>query len=340
MSDLFDHLGKEARDKLRRMSQPTWTKPMLATLTHKPFSDPGWIYERKLDGERCLVFSESGDIRLLSRNRKNLNDTYPELHKAAEKIGTNQFVADGEIVAFEGDVTSFSRLQNRIGISDPDEARASGVKVYLYLFDLLHADGYDLTALDQRDRKGVLQRLQGVDDPIRYTPHRNEHGLDYLKDACDKGWEGLIAKRADAPYRHSRSKDWLKFKCVNRQEFVIGGFTEPRGSRVGFGALIIGYYRDDDLVYAGRVGTGFDDDLLRNLRHRMDRLERKTSPFGQGPSSAGGDDVHWIRPSLVGEVAFTEWTDDGELRHPRFVGLRTDKSPKDVHRERPIHSPG
>ncbi len=170
---------------------------------------------------------------------------------------------------------------------------------------------------------------------MRFTPHRNGDGLDYFHEACDKGWEGLIAKRADAPYRHDRSKDWLKFKCGNRQEFVIAGFTEPGGSRVGFGALVLGYYEKDALVYAGRVGTGFDDELLEDLRAKMDRMSRETTPFDRLPDGADDKDVHWITPKLVGEVAFTEWTDAGELRHPRFMGLRDDKEPEDVRRETP-----
>jgi bifunctional non-homologous end joining protein LigD len=335
MTDLLTHLTSDERERVRRSDQPNWTEPMLATLTHDPFSDDGWIYERKLDGERCLVFREAGRTRLMSRNQKKLNDTYPELLEAVSRIEGHRFIVDGEIVAFEGDVTSFARLQQRLGVSDPDEARASNVKVYLYLFDLLHIDGYDVTALDQRSRKNLLRCLPGTDEPIRYTPHRNGDGLKYFREACDKGWEGLIAKHADARYQHGRSRDWLKFKCSNRQEFVIVGFTEPQGERVGFGALIIGYYQDGDLIYAGGVGTGFDDDFLKQWRKKLDRIERSSAPFDRAPSSADGDDVHWVTPEYVGEVAFTEWTDNGQLRHPRFIGMRDDKDAKEVQRERP-----
>lgn len=335
MSSLLNQLDNEARQNITKRDQPDWVNPMLATLTHDPFSDPQWIYERKLDGERCLIFGCNGTIHLLSRNRKKLNQTYPELVDAAKQIRADQFIADGEIVAFDGDVTSFSKLQNRIGVTNADQAMKARVKVYLYLFDLLYVDGHDLTELDQRNRKKLLRRLPGTAEPLRYTPHRNKDGLAYLREACDKGWEGIIAKRADAPYRHSRSRDWLKFKCVNRQELVICGFTEPGGSRVGFGALVLGYYEHDQLIYAGRVGTGFDDQLLKSLRKRMNRLERRTPPFDQLPDSAGGDQVHWISPKLVAEIGFTEWTNDGQLRHPRFVGLRDDKDPTDVTREKP-----
>lgn len=335
MGDVLDRLSDAASADARRRSQPQWTRPMLATLTHEPFSDPAWIYERKLDGERCLVFRDGDGVHLMSRNRKALDDTYPELQEAAAQLGCDRYIADGEIVTFDGRVTSFSRLQGRIGITDRKEARASGIRVHLYLFDVMHADGYDLTHVALRDRKRVLRAMLDGGEAVRFTPHRNGDGLAYLREACEKRWEGLIAKRADSPYRHSRSNDWLKFKCGHRQEFVITGFTEPQGRRVGFGALVLGYYRRGDLVYAGRVGTGFDNAFLRDLRRKMDRLERKTTPLNRAPSSAGGNGVHWLTPKLVGEVAFTEWTRDGRLRHPRFIGLRDDKNPREVTRERP-----
>jgi bifunctional non-homologous end joining protein LigD len=309
---------------------------MLATLTHDTFSDPGWIYERKLDGVRCLVFRQGRQVRLVSRNRKAMNDTYPELVEALSAQACSDFVADGEIVAFEGNRTSFSRLQGRLGLQDPEEARRSGIAVYLYLFDLLHLEGHDVTPLPLRDRKRLLKRALDFEGRLRFTPHRVEQGQAFLEEACEKGWEGVIAKRADAPYRHSRSRDWLKFKCVNRQELVIGGYTDPKGSRVGFGALLVGYYERGELRYAGKVGTGYDDETLEALGSRLERLERESAPFESTPREKG---VHWVRPELVGEFGFTEWTEDGKLRHPRFVGLRNDKDPKEVRRERPQAAP-
>jgi bifunctional non-homologous end joining protein LigD len=305
---------------------------MLATLADDAFSSPDWIYERKLDGVRCLVFRHGDRVRLMSRNRRKMNDTYPELVSAVEEQEVDDFVADGEIVAFEGARTSFSRLQKRIGITDAAEARESNVAVYLYLFDLLHLAGHDTMGLAQRDRKGVLKGALRFRGRLRYTPHRTEHGERYLREACRKGWEGIMAKRANAEYRHRRTSDWLKFKCTRRQEFVIGGYTEPQGSRVGFGALLIGYHDGGELHCAGKVGTGYDDDLLRRLSKKLKSIERKTSPFADDERSGS---VHWVTPKLVGEVAFTEWTDDGRLRHPRFLGLREDKDPEDVVRERP-----
>ncbi len=309
---------------------------MLATLTHDTFSDPAWLYERKLDGVRCLAFRAGERVRLLSRNRKPMNDTYPELVEALGKQACTDFIADGEIVAFEGNRTSFSRLQQRLGVRDPDEARRTGVAVYLYLFDLLRLEGHDTTRLALHDRKRLLKRALSFGGHIRFTPHRVGAGEETLEEACRKGWEGLIAKRAASRYVHGRSREWLKLKCGNRQELVIGGYTDPKGSRVGFGALLVGYYEDGALRYAGKVGTGYDDAFLEAFGRRLADLERETCPFAREPREKG---VHWVSPRLVGEVGFTEWTKDGRLRHPRFLGLREDKSPKQVTRERAKPAP-
>ena len=333
MSVVRDALPPEARKALRRAQQPEWTQPMLATLTTRTFSDPDWIFERKLDGERCLAFRRGRTVRLLTRNRKQVNTHYPELVEALAAQEAEDFVIDGEIVAFEGNRTSFARLQRRMQVADPERARRTGVAVSFYLFDVLHAGGYDTTAVPQRHRKEILRRLLSFGDPLRFTEHRDERGERYLRDACRKGWEGLIAKRADTPYEHRRSTSWLKFKCVNEQEFVIGGYTDPKGSRTGFGALLLGYYEDGELVYAGKVGTGFDTETLGTMSERLRSIERDTTPFGAGalPRSS----VHWVRPGLVAQIGFTEWTEDGQLRHPRFLGLRRDKSAREVVRERP-----
>lgn len=309
---------------------------MLATLTHDAFSDPEWLYERKLDGVRCLVFRSRGRVRLRSRNRKTMNATFPELVDELEAQACRDFIADGEIVAFERGRTSFSRLQQRIGIRDEDAARSSGVAVHLYLFDLLNLLRRDVTKLPLRDRKRLLKRALAFGGHVRFTPHRMRDGKEWLEEACARGWEGLIAKRADSTYQHSRSRSWLKFKCGNRQEFVIGGYTDPKGSRSGFGALLVGVYEDGALHYAGRVGTGFDEELLETLSRRLHEITRKDCPFRETPRGRG---LHWVAPRLVGEVGFTEWTRDGKLRHPRFLGLRQDKSARQVKRERPRKAP-
>jgi bifunctional non-homologous end joining protein LigD len=273
-------------------------------------------------------------VRLMSRNRKDNSDRYPEVVEAFEAMERDGFIVDGEMVAFEGNVTSFSRLQGRMKIQDADEARQSGIAVHFYVFDILHLDGYDVTGLPLRRRKGVLREALEFDDPIRFTPHRNGDGVAYWKEACRKGWEGVIAKDAVRPYTHGRSKSWLKFKCVHQQELVVGGFTDPKGDRVGFGALLLGFYQDGELRYAGKVGTGWDEETLDELRTRLDRLERETSPFADA-EGIPGKGVHWVRPELVGEVGFTEWTEDDRLRHPRWIGERQDKDPEDVVKEEP-----
>lgn len=328
----FDILDADTRRLLRLQRQPESLSPMLATLTDEPFSGPDWIYERKLDGERALAFRDGSSVRLLSRNRKRLDATYPEAVDALAALEEDDVVADGEIVAFEGRRTSFARLQGRMQLTDPAEARASGIAVYYYLFDLLHLDGHDTTRLAARDRKRLLRHALRFEDPLRYLPHRNTDGESFLKEACGKGWEGLIAKRADARYQHSRSRDWLKLKCVNQQELVIGGYTDPHGTRARFGALLVGYYRDGSLVYAGKVGTGYDNRTLESLGDMLEARQQAAPPFtDSGKIREKG--VHWVAPELVGEFEFTEWTADGRLRHPRYVGLRRDKSPHDVVRE-------
>ena len=318
-----------------RTRQPDWLEPELATLTQDRFSDPAWIFERKFDGERCLAFRAGQQLRLMTRNQQQVTSTYPEIADALRAQEASDFIVDGEVVAFDGDQTSFSRLQRRLGVRDPGPALRAEVPVYLYVFDVLWADRRDVRPLPLRERKRLLRGLLSFRDPLRYTEHRDTDGEAYWREACAKGWEGVIAKRADSPYRPGRTRDWLKFKCVNGQEFVIGGYTDPRGSRIGFGALLLGYYdRDGKLRYAGKVGTGFDRRTLTSLHAALAADERPEPPFEpvRGLPRSG---VHWVKPRLVAQVGFTEWTADGQLRHPRFQGLRRDKDPADVVREMP-----
>lgn len=308
-----------------------WYDPMLATLSHETFNDPEWIYERKLDGERVLVFKDGKSVRLMSRNGLDLSTTYPELVEKMADQCVGKCVLDGEVVAFSGKCTSFSRLQKRMQIDDPRKAEKSSVGVYLYLFDILYVESVETLQLPLRKRKEVLRRTLCYSDPIRFTAHRNEQGTDFYEQACEKGWEGLIAKDAAAPYSPGRSQKWQKFKCINRQELVIGGWTEPRGERNGFGALLVGYYDGGAFYYAGKVGTGYNEQTLTKLRKKMSALERRTSPFDRGEEEEGR--VHYVTPKLVAEVGFTEWTKDGRLRHPRYLGLRRDKAAEDVIRE-------
>jgi bifunctional non-homologous end joining protein LigD len=312
---------------------PAWVEPMLATLTDRRFSDPRWIFEDKLDGERCLAFKQGRSVRLLSRNKQSLNNTYPEVADALQAAGPHDAIVDGEIVAFDGKRTSFAKLQGRIGIKDPDEARRSGIAVFYYVFDVMYVDGHDLTGVGLIDRKNALRRALTFRSPVRFLTHRDTEGEALYREACQQGLEGLIAKRRDSEYVHGRSPDWLKFKCINEQEMVIGGFTDPAGSRVGLGALLIGYYERGKLRYAGKVGTGFDTQTLLRLHRRLAAREVKRSPFTVDEVKEKG--AHWVRPDLVAQIGFTEWTHDGKLRHPRFLGLRTDKAATDVVRERP-----
>lgn len=305
--------------------------PALATLSHQRFFDDGWLYERKLDGERCLVSRLGAEVRLHSRSGRDVSHSFPEVVDSLQAQPSPDFVVDGEVVAFDGAQTSFARLQPRIHLDTADKARASGVPVWYYLFDLLSLDGHSTRALPLRERKSLLRDLFEYDDPLRFTTHRNGASEAIFEDACRRGWEGLIAKRADAPYTAGRTRNWLKFKCERGQEFVIGGFTDPQGTRTGFGALLLGYYHDGALVYAGKVGTGFDHATLLSLREKMDSLERLRPAFDVGTLPTR--DVHWLEPRLVGAVAFSEWTRAGQLRHPRFLGLRRDKAARDVVRE-------
>jgi bifunctional non-homologous end joining protein LigD len=331
VSDWRSRLSDEERGALTRASPPDWISPMLATLTDDRFSDADWIFERKLDGERLLAFRHGKKVRLLTRNQKSAADTYPEIIDALADQRGADFVVDGELVAFDGNLSSFARLQQRMKITDAEKARASDVRVYFYVFDLPWFDGCVLDELPLRTRKGILRREFDFGGPVRYTPHRNRDGEQLFHHACDRGWEGIIAKRADSRYRHSRSRDWLKFKCDKGQELVIGGFTEPRGTRTGFGALLVGYHDEQgELRYAGRVGTGYDEAFLADFRQQLDDIAIDEAPFVDPPSRKR---TTWVEPKFVGEFGFTEWTREGKLRHPRFLGLRRDKQAGEIERE-------
>jgi bifunctional non-homologous end joining protein LigD len=300
-------------------------EPMKAVLSDTPFSDPNWIFERKLDGIRCLASKDGSGVSLMSRTAHRLNEQFPEVAAALEREPAKRFVADGEIVAFRDGITSFERLQQR---------HREPVPVFYYVFDLPCFDGEDLRLQPLRERKSRLRRALDWGGPIRFNPHRKgEHGEELYREACRKGLEGVIAKRADSPYSGTRSRDWLKLKCHAEQELVIGGFTAPKGSRTEFGALLVGYYDNSALRYAGKVGTGFDRAALRELGARMRELDQDESPFE--PFKPVPPSTRWLRPELVAQVAFSEWTRDGRLRHPRYLGLREDKAAREVVREVP-----
>jgi bifunctional non-homologous end joining protein LigD len=299
---------------------------MKAVLTDEPFDDPGWIFERKLDGVRCIAHRDGGGpARLLSRTDRDMTGQFPELAEALGAQPLDDFVVDGEIVAFADGVTSFSRLQRR--------ARER-VSVFLYVFDILRHEGRDVRDRPLRERKALLRDAFEFGGRLRYSRHRNRHGKRLFSEACRQGLEGLIAKRADSPYRsEARSRDWLKLKCHLEQELVIGGFTAPQGSRTDFGALLVGYHEEGELRYAGKVGTGFDRIALETLGRRLRELVRDDPPFADIHPIPRG--THWVEPELVAQIGFSEWTRDGRLRHPRYLGLRDDKPAGEVVRERP-----
>jgi DNA ligase D-like protein (predicted ligase) len=335
MRSLLDSLRAEERRVLKPAPVPRFREPMKATLAREPFSREGWIFERKLDGIRCVGIREGDATRLYSRTGRELNRSYPEIVEALGAERCDRFAIDGEIVAFEGRVTSFARLQGRMQLSNPEAAVRTGIEVFYYVFDLVHLGGHETTELPLRARKSLVQKALSYKGPIRFVSHRNADGEAFFREACRRGLEGVVGKRAESRYRPGRrGGDWLKFKCVAEQEFVIGGFTAPKGSRTDFGALLVGYYADRMLHYAGKVGTGVGRDTLRRLGAKLRELETGAPPFQRGLDREPAG-THWVRPKLVAEVAFGQWTRDGRLRQPRYLGLREDKPPREVVRERP-----
>ena len=324
-------LPSKAKARLVKRTQPKWVAPMLATLTDERFSREGWLFEPKWDGERCLVFRRDGNLSLFSRNRIRLDEKYPEIVAALRRQRIDSFIADGEIVTFKDGITSFATLQERMKVARPSEILLRSVPVWLYLFDLLYLDHYDIRQVPLQYRKEILGDTFEFRDSLRFTEHQEQDGEAYFRGACWSGWEGVVAKNGDSAYISRRTRDWLKFKCRHEQEFVIGGYTDPRGSRIGFGALLLGFYRGRTLIYAGKVGTGFNDDLLQHLGKKLAQLQIPNPPFADDTLPRRG--VHWVKPRLVAQIGFTEWTVDGKLRHPRFLGLRDDKRPEEIVRE-------
>jgi bifunctional non-homologous end joining protein LigD len=303
--------------------------PMLATLVKPPdhyrSRRPGeWQYERKLDGLRCLAVRNGDQVNLYSRNRLSFNARFPDVITALGNLPSTSFTVDGELVAFDGDQTSFSLLQ-----SSPHPAHLT-----YCVFDLLYLDGHDVTPLILSERQALLAgALRHGHAPLLLVKPLDGDPEQLLERACASGWEGLVAKRIHGPYRSGRSPDWLKLKCTASQELVIAGWTEPTRSRIGLGAILVGYYDDQQqLHYAGKVGTGFNHQMLVDLHRDLLARELPDSPFVDLAREKG---AHWAHPELVAAVAFSEWTTDGRLRHPSFQGLRPDKAATDVHRETP-----
>jgi bifunctional non-homologous end joining protein LigD len=306
---------------------------MLATLTDRRDFGDDWLLERKFDGERCVARKAGSDVRLESRTGRDLTETYPEVSAAVAAQRSRDLLLDGEVVAYEGDQTSFARLQQRLGVRRPSSEQVAKYPVVYCVFDLLAVDGEDLTDRPFVERRARLTKTIRSSSALQHTEAWSDDSERRFTEACRSGWEGLIAKRADAPYVAGRSKDWLKLKCVWEQEFVIGGYTDPTGSRTDFGALLVGYYEQGSLRYAGKVGTGYTKATLHDLGRALRTLETAQPAFVDARPIPRG--VHWIRPSLVVQIGFAEWTSEARLRQPRFLGLRDDKNPAEVVRERP-----
>lgn len=309
-----------------------WYEPMAASLARadeRPAGD--WVFERKLDGVRVLARIVDGEVALLSRNRIRQDDVYPEVVDALADGVAVDAVLDGEVVAYDDDgATSFARLQQRMHVHDEHRSRRSPVSVTFVLFDVLWVAGRDVRDLPLVDRRRLLASVVEPDDVLELVETLDGDVDDLLARAERDGWEGLIAKRATSRYQGRRSRDWLKLKVVRQQEMVVVGWTDPAGGRLHLGALLLGYHDDGVLRYGGKVGTGFDAAALRDLRARLDPLAVDAPPVVDPPREPT---AHWVRPELVAQVGFGEWSDAGRLRHPRYVGLRVDKDPADVTRE-------
>jgi bifunctional non-homologous end joining protein LigD len=314
------------RRSVKREPVPHPKSLMLATLVAEPFDDPDWLFEVKWDGYRALCTIDEKTFSLVSRNGLDMLQRFPGLQELAGAFASLPVVVDGEIVSLDSKGRSaFQRLQ---------ESQKKPAGLTYVAFDLLYADGSDLRSTPLEERKALLQRLVRDDSNVLYSKHVVGEGVALFESACKQHLEGIIGKKRDSTYQERRSRDWVKIKTGYEQEFVVGGWTEPKGSRKGFGALLVGAYQGKSLRFVGSVGTGFTEKLLRQLYERLRSIERKTSPFSN--DVIANAPKHWVSPELVAEVRFSEWTRDGYLRQPAFLGLRTDKSARDVVAEIPV----
>jgi len=325
-------LAPDKVEGARKATQPETIDAELALLVDEAPAGEGWLHEIKFDGYRMLCRVAEGKCRIYSRNGKEWTEPFATIADAVARLPVESAWIDGEIVVLDArGHTSFQSLQNFLS----EDVRA---KPLYFAFDLPYVNGYDLRRAPLVERKALLRKMIADSPLVRFSDHVQGDGPAFFAEACKVGLEGIISKRADSPYEATRSRAWQKVKCGLRQEFVIGGYTDPQGSRAGFGALLLGVYDGDALRYCGKVGTGFDDAMLKRLSSKLAALAADKPPFANPPTGAEGRRAHWVKPQLVGEVAFTEWTRDGTLRHPSFQGLREDKRPRDVVREKPAHA--
>jgi len=317
-------------DGARKTAMPPVIQPMLATLVDEPFSDPEWLFETKLDGVRAVCFIRNGKASFVSRNQIEMTTQYPELASIAESVSSADAILDGEIVALDGrGVSRFQLLQPRLGRKNSGEiARlAATTRIVYYVFDLLYLNGSDLTACKLLDRKTTLGRILRPSKNVRYSDHIIGEGEKLFKEVAKVPLEGMIAKRLASKYVPRRSRDWLKIKTIQQSEVVIGGYTQPRNSRSYFGALVVGLYRDGKLQYVAHTGGGFNQQTLAETYRLLQPLKTKDCPFVEKPKT--NEPVQWVKPKLVAQVKFSEWTADQRMRHPIFLGLRQDKKPEE-----------
>ena len=321
-----------------KAGQPDKLKPQLASLVKSPPEGGEWLHEIKYDGYRILAFLRGKKTKLLSRRGKDWTSKFPEIAEILQSFPLKPAVLDGEIVVLQkGGTTDFQALQNVLkGIE-------SGKLVY-YLFDILYSSGYSLTRTPLIERKkllqSALQKMSNKEGAVRYTSHIKGRGNEVYKRACRMGAEGIVSKQSQSSYESKRTRTWVKVKCMNRQEFVIGGFSEPSGARSGFGSLLVGYYQNSRFIYAGRVGTGFNQKTLKELDKKLKKIEKSRPSFHNPPAGREAEGVHWVKPELAAEIEFREWTQEGNLRQPSFKGLREDKSPREITKEEPVKSAG
>ena len=313
----------------RKAPMPEFISPQLATLEETPPDGEQWFHELKFDGYRMLCHVDGKQARFWSRSQKDWTHKFLYLGKAVKEFPAKTVILDGEVVAVDSKGrASFQKLQQAMKTGDAG--------FIFHIFDLLYLDGYLLTQTPLHERKRVLAELfQSVPEksPLRYSDHIEGNGKQFFKQACEYGIEGIVSKLNNSPYESTRSRSWIKVKCIKRQEFVIAGFLPSEKSFPGFGALILGVYDKGKLIFAGRAGTGFTIQQRLDLRKKLDHLVRTSSPFAEKPRDPGLKNAVWVTPKLVGEVAFTEWTNEGSVRHPSFKGLREDKKATDVSRE-------